>query len=109
MVGQYLRIRRVSKPENDDSKGQSYGLSELDDIDCELEIPDNECVIAVRKISTRLKGNISGDTNEFISGITSQLATKFPTESQKISDELTAKFRADSETEKEFSKKTQDE
>ena len=52
---------------------------------------------------------MSGDTNEFISRTPSQLATKFRTETQKISDELTKKFRAGSENEKDFSKKIQDE
>lgn len=44
-----LRNRNVSAPENDDSEGQSHGLSELEEVGAELEIPYNECVIAVSK------------------------------------------------------------
>jgi len=45
----------VLTPENNDNEGQSHGLSELDVVDCEYEIPNNKCALAVLKISTRQK------------------------------------------------------
>jgi len=46
-----LRNRKVSAPENDGSEGQSHGLSEIDEVDCELEIPNNGCEITAWKNS----------------------------------------------------------
>jgi hypothetical protein len=57
--GRNLRNRTLVAPENDFSEGQSHGLSELDGVDCELMTPNNECAIAVRKLSTRHEGNMS--------------------------------------------------
>ena len=48
---------------------------------------------------------MSGVINEFVSRITSQLKTKFRAETQKVSDELTAHFRA---VKGELSNKIQD-
>jgi hypothetical protein len=61
-----LRKRTVSAPENDDIEGQSHGLSELDEIDCEFLTPNKECAIAVLKRSTRQEGNMSGNMKEFL-------------------------------------------
>jgi hypothetical protein len=49
---------KFEKPNSvsDDSEGQSRGLSELDDVDCELKIPNNDCEIAVWKVSTNRNG-----------------------------------------------------
>jgi hypothetical protein len=52
---------KISAPKNDESKVQSHGLSELDEVDSELEIPNNGCAVAVLTLSTRQKGNMSGN------------------------------------------------
>ena len=55
----------MSAPENDVSEGQSHGVSELGEVDCEVEIPNNERAIAVRKISTRQEEKTSGNMKQF--------------------------------------------
>jgi hypothetical protein len=41
----------VSAPENDDSEGQSHDLIEIDEVDGDLEIPNNGCGIPPLKNS----------------------------------------------------------
>jgi hypothetical protein len=55
-----FRNRSVWSLENDDSEGQSNGLSELDWADCELEFLNNECAIAVGRIRQGKKGLCKG-------------------------------------------------
>ena len=58
MAERHVRKRTVSAPENYGSEGQSHGLSELDEVDCELETPNNKCAIAFRKFSRKQEGNM---------------------------------------------------
>jgi len=59
MAERNVRNRKVSAPENDGILGQLLDLSHQDEVDCELEFPDNEYAIAVRKNSTKQEGNMS--------------------------------------------------
>jgi hypothetical protein len=49
---------KFEKPNSvtNDSEGPSHGQSEIDDVNCKLEIPDNEWKIAVWKFSTSREG-----------------------------------------------------
>ena len=58
MAERNVRSRTVSAPENYGSEGQSHDLSELEEVDCELETPNNKCAIAFRKFSTKQEGNM---------------------------------------------------
>ena len=60
-----VRIRIVSTHENNGSESQSHSISEPDEVDCELETPNNKCAIAVRKISIKQERNISGNMKAF--------------------------------------------
>jgi hypothetical protein len=40
-----LRNRKISALENDGNEGHSHGLIQIEEIDCELEIPNNRFAI----------------------------------------------------------------
>jgi len=66
-----LRSRTVSASETDDSECQSHSLSEVDEVEAEVGVPNNGDTIAVQKSSTRQEGDMPRNIRELLLDIVS--------------------------------------
>ena len=66
MAERYLRKRTVPASEIDDSESQSHCLSEVDEVEPEVGIPNNGGAFAIQKFSTRQKGDMSRNIKEML-------------------------------------------